>query len=185
MPSQDLAPWVSGPQIFSPQPEKTARPSLLRRSEADEMLHKSDIGFLPPLRRLSSFSIDDINPNSSKSDPVELKSDSETEATPDILVLGFQEVDLSTEALLYSTSTLREDAWCNSVLAGLGAVRGDYVKLASKQLVGMLVLLIVKTSIVPYIGEIKLTTAGSGIMGMMVGFAIFAHLLTSNNTATP
>ncbi|KAF7967503.1 hypothetical protein HWV62_34020 [Athelia sp. TMB] len=167
MPSQDLAPWILGPQIFSPQPEKNPRPSLLRRSEADEMLHECDAGFLPPLRRLSSFSIDDINPNSNKSNPMEQKLDPEKEATPDILVLGFQEVDLSTEALLYSTSTLREDAWCNGVLAGLGAVRGDYVKLASKQLVGMLVLLIVKMSIVPYIGEIKLTTAGSGIMGMM------------------
>ena len=39
---------------------------------------------------------------------------------PDMLVLGFQELDLSTEALLYSTGTAREDAWCMAAFAGLG-----------------------------------------------------------------
>jgi phosphatidylinositol-bisphosphatase len=39
---------------------------------------------------------------------------------PDMLVLGFQELDLSTEALLYSTSTVREDAWCVAIFAALG-----------------------------------------------------------------
>jgi len=47
---------------------------------------------------------------------------------PDILVLGFQELDLSTEALLYSTNTAREDAWCSAVFAGLGEKRSQYVK---------------------------------------------------------
>jgi phosphatidylinositol-bisphosphatase len=39
---------------------------------------------------------------------------------PDLLVLGFQELDLSTEALLYATSTVKEDAWVEAILAGLG-----------------------------------------------------------------
>jgi hypothetical protein len=39
---------------------------------------------------------------------------------PDILVVGFQELDLSTEALLYSANTTREDAWCLAVFAALG-----------------------------------------------------------------
>ena len=38
----------------------------------------------------------------------------------DMFVLGFQELDLSTEALIYSTNTLREDAWCRAVFAALG-----------------------------------------------------------------
>jgi hypothetical protein len=36
---------------------------------------------------------------------------------PGVLVLGFQELDLSTEALIYSMNTLREDAWCRAVFA--------------------------------------------------------------------
>ena len=39
---------------------------------------------------------------------------------PDMLVLGFQELDLSAEALLYSANTIREDAWCLAVFAALG-----------------------------------------------------------------
>ena len=44
----------------------------------------------------------------------------EDSSDPDMLVLGFQELDLSTEALLYSTKTVREEAWCVAIFAGLG-----------------------------------------------------------------
>lgn len=47
---------------------------------------------------------------------------------PDILVLGFQELDLSTEALLYTTSTLKEDEWLTAIFAGLGEKRVLYEK---------------------------------------------------------
>jgi phosphatidylinositol-bisphosphatase len=54
-------------------------------------------------------------------------TDEEPEAEPvdtdpysDMLVLGFQEPDLSTEALLYSTSSIREDAWSLAVFTALG-----------------------------------------------------------------
>ena len=50
---------------------------------------------------------------------------------PDLLVLGFQELDLSTEALLYSTKTVREDAWCTAVFAGLGEKAVLYEKVRS------------------------------------------------------
>lgn len=39
---------------------------------------------------------------------------------PDILVVGFQELDLSAGALLYSTEMIRENAWTSAVFAGLG-----------------------------------------------------------------
>ena len=47
---------------------------------------------------------------------------------PDLLVLGFQELDLSTGALLYSSETVREDAWCTAALAGLGEKAEKYQK---------------------------------------------------------
>lgn len=50
---------------------------------------------------------------------------------PDILVLGFQEVDLSTEALLYSTGSTREDAWYKAALAGLGEKAVLYEKVGA------------------------------------------------------
>lgn len=50
---------------------------------------------------------------------------------PDMLVLGFQELDLSAEALLYSTKTVREDAWTMAVFAGLGEKAVLYEKVGA------------------------------------------------------
>jgi len=50
---------------------------------------------------------------------------------PDMFVFGFQELDLSTEALLYSTSNAREDAWCNAIFAALGEKGIKYEKVTS------------------------------------------------------
>lgn len=44
------------------------------------------------------------------------------ESGPDILVFGMQEVDRSAEALLYSTSTLKEELWVQAINNGLGPV---------------------------------------------------------------
>ena len=42
------------------------------------------------------------------------------------------------------------------------------LKLVSKQLVGMLVVVLVKKSLKSYFGNVKTSTAGSGILGLMV-----------------
>ena len=47
---------------------------------------------------------------------------------PDVFALGFQELDLSTEALLYSSNTIREDAWTVAILAALGEKAVKYEK---------------------------------------------------------
>ncbi|KAH9848135.1 DNase I-like protein [Lenzites betulinus] len=86
---------------------------------------------------------------------------------PDVLVLGFQELDLSTEALLYSTKTVREDAWCMAIFAGLGEKAILYEKLVSKQLVGMLLVIITKKRHHSSFSEIRTSSAGAGIMGIM------------------
>ena len=50
---------------------------------------------------------------------------------PDLIVLGFQELDLSAGALLYSTETTREDAWFTAIMAGLGEKAELYEKVGS------------------------------------------------------
>lgn len=52
----------------------------------------------------------------------------EAHRDPDVLVLAFQELDLSTEALLYSTKTIREDAWTTAIFAALGERAETYEK---------------------------------------------------------
>ncbi|KAL6304662.1 DNase I-like protein [Sparassis latifolia] len=91
----------------------------------------------------------------------------EDSTDPDLIVLAFQELDLSTEALLYSTKTLREDAWCMAAFAGLGEKAVLYEKLTSRQLVGMLLVVIVKKRLKMCFGDIKTTSVGAGIMGVM------------------
>ena len=49
---------------------------------------------------------------------------------PDLLVLGFEELDLSAGALVVGSSTAREDAWTKAALAGLGDRGEDYVKVS-------------------------------------------------------
>lgn len=63
-----------------------------------------------------------------EADPIPLDPDPYTQNQPDVFVLGFQELDLSTEALVYSTGTAKEDAWCMAVFAALGEWGEHYVK---------------------------------------------------------
>lgn len=153
MPSQDLSPWL--------------RPTK-RNSEIS--------GWISPLKAISPL---DILPNpvdeqmttslgasSATLAHASLNNDAKV-SDPDLLVLGFQELDLSTEALLYATSTAREDAWVEAILAGLGERGILYEKLASKQLVGMLIVAIAKKSRLSCFSDIRFSTAGAGIMGIM------------------
>jgi phosphatidylinositol-bisphosphatase len=52
---------------------------------------------------------------------------------PDLLVVALQEVDQSTEALFYTTSPAREDAWIAAILAALGEKAQKYEKVISHQ----------------------------------------------------
>ncbi|KAJ7802539.1 DNase I-like protein [Mycena olivaceomarginata] len=154
LPSQDLSPWVGGNGN-----DNTSDP------------------FIPPLKEISPFSIGEVakNPFDTPAAPAPSrvvlgeKDSVDADADPglDLLVLGFQELDLSTEALIYSTSTLKEEAWCTAAFAALGARAELYEKLGSKQLVGMLIVVIVRRTLRPCFSEIKTSAAGTGIMGLM------------------
>ena len=58
---------------------------------------------------------------------ISLRADT-NDPDPDIFVLGFQELDLSAEALIYYASTAREDAWCHAIFAALGEKAIKYEK---------------------------------------------------------
>ncbi|KAF8152980.1 DNase I-like protein [Crassisporium funariophilum] len=164
MPSQDLSAWIQG-----------VKPIL----EVDDGSPS-----LPPMQSVSPLSLGEVLRNPFDRISRKAKSltsqhgkddfekspsrvDEDDPGDPDMLVLGFQELDLSTEALLYSTSTAREDAWCLAIFAALGEKAVKYEKLASKQLVGMLILIIVKKSLKNSFGEVKTSVAGAGILGVM------------------
>ncbi|KAJ3032744.1 Type II inositol 1,4,5-trisphosphate 5-phosphatase, partial [Rhizophlyctis rosea] len=78
-------------------------------------------------------------------------------------VLGFQELDLSTEAYIL-VDNAKEEEWSRGIEF---ALKGKYVKVASKQLVGMLIVLYVKREEVDFVSEISALYVGTGILGMM------------------
>ncbi|KAK7021890.1 hypothetical protein VNI00_017179 [Paramarasmius palmivorus] len=175
MPSQDLAAWVRGDN-----------------DTGQRGTYASDKPTLPPMKDISPLSMGEVvknpieqvvNDTSSVSASIETSNstlradtsdgpptfavDPEHSEDPDIFVFGFQELDLSTEALLYSTSTLREDAWCMAIFAALGEKRDLYEKLGSKQLVGMLIVILVKKSLKSCFSNVMTCATGVGIMGVM------------------
>ncbi|KAF8957550.1 Endonuclease/exonuclease/phosphatase [Flammula alnicola] len=166
MPSQDLSAWV----------QKNV--NTVKKTAVDDGSPS-----LPPTSKVSPISLGEVvvnpfdrilhKPKSAASteekekEEQSLRVDTSDPDDPDILVLGFQELDLSTEALIYSTGTVREDAWCLAVIASLGEKAVKYEKLVSKQLVGMLLVIFVKKALKDCFGEIKTSAAGAGILGVM------------------
>ncbi|KAJ3923508.1 DNase I-like protein [Lentinula edodes] len=193
MPTQDLAAWVRGGTTtariessngFLPA-VKAISPLSLGEVVKDPFDSQRDgegavssvLSYTNPHSSTSSISSSDPSetfvstiPESPEVPTIPIsKNSNPTGSEPDfdILVLGFEELDLSTEALLYSTSTAREDAWTVAVFAALGEKAEMYEKLASKQLVGMLVMVIVKKSLRSCFSNIMTTSVGAGILGLM------------------
>lgn len=79
---------------------------------------------------------------------------------------SFQELDLSASAFLLDSSS-REEDWTRMIDQGMKN-RKKYRKVASKQLVGMLILVYTKVDHSNFIKEIATDAAGTGLMGMMV-----------------
>ncbi|KAJ3814924.1 DNase I-like protein [Lentinula aff. lateritia] len=196
MPTQDLAAWVRGGTTtarlessngFLPAVKEISPLSLgevvkdpfdsQRDGEVAQTNHTASTPLSSNAPTTSSISSSDPSetfasaiPESPEVPTIPIsKNSNPTRSEPDfdILVLGFEELDLSTEALLYSTSTAREDAWTLAVFAALGEKAEMYEKLASKQLVGMLVMVIVKKSLRSCFSNIMTTSVGAGILGLM------------------
>ncbi|KAL6061671.1 phosphoinositide 5-phosphatase [Balamuthia mandrillaris] len=87
---------------------------------------------------------------------------------PDLVAIGFQELDLSAEALILGDKKKSQKAtpWELEIMNSISKM-GNYSLVASKQLVGILLLLYVKQEHVPFIKDLQIGSAAVGIMGMM------------------
>ncbi|EDV19934.1 uncharacterized protein TRIADDRAFT_32656, partial [Trichoplax adhaerens] len=82
----------------------------------------------------------------------------------DIIAIGFQELDLSAEALLQLKESSRAEEWVKIVDKHLPI---DMCKVRGIRLVGMLLLVYAKSNLREFITEIHADHVGTGIMGMM------------------
>jgi phosphatidylinositol-bisphosphatase len=80
----------------------------------------------------------------------------------DVYVFGFQEIDMTTEAYLY-VDTTKELAWIHMIEKALP----NYQLVASKQLVGMLLLVFIKKELFGFVSQVSTEYIGSGMLGMM------------------
>lgn len=84
---------------------------------------------------------------------------------PQVYAVGFQELDLSKEALLFTDSP-REEEWLRAVALGLhSGARYRLVKLV--RLVGMMLVLFVEESLSAHVQEVEAHWVGTGILGKM------------------
>ncbi|KAF5384263.1 hypothetical protein D9615_003430 [Tricholomella constricta] len=172
-PSQDLSGWIrssvpaSDVTVNISLPKETSSSSLGEITINPLGAHNAPINALSTGDNISGDSVPLSSPAPTDGQGVDELEYVDSDPDPDILALGFQELDLSTEALIYSTGTAREDAWCLAIFAALGEKGALYEKLSSKQLVGMLLVVIVKKALLPCFTSVDTTAAGAGIMGVM------------------
>lgn len=90
-----------------------------------------------------------------------------------LVVVGFQELDLSAEAFILNDSP-REAYYAQKVSTSLPG----YVKLLSKQLAGLLLLVYVHPTAQPFVSPILTDSVGCGVLGMGNKGAVLGNLFS-------
>ncbi|GAB1603022.1 inositol polyphosphate 5-phosphatase OCRL-1-like isoform X1 [Argonauta hians] len=100
---------------------------------------------------------------------------------PDIYAVGFQELDLSKEAFIFSES-LKEGEWLQMVSSCLHA-KAKYKKVKLIRLVGVMLIVFVTEQLSPYVKYIDADYVATGIMGLLGNKGGVAIRMTIHSTS--
>ncbi|KAK4295648.1 hypothetical protein Pmani_031812 [Petrolisthes manimaculis] len=100
---------------------------------------------------------------------------------PDVYAIGFQELDLNTEAFLFNNSP-KEQEWLNAVLNGIHP-KTKYRKVRLVRLVGMMLIVLVQEKHLAYVRNCAIDTVGTGIMNKMGNKGAVSVRLDLHNTS--
>ncbi|BGP20914.1 hypothetical protein JCM10213_003541 [Rhodosporidiobolus nylandii] len=140
------------------------------REREEEFLQREEIRVW-----CGTFNVNDKQPKNGASD---IQAWVATAAGAELLVFGFQELDLTAEALLRYTP-YREEVWRKAIEEALankaggdaesvaGKEWGRYEKLHSRQLVGVLLLVYARSDILPHISDVSSASLATGLMGLV------------------
>ncbi|KAJ1896931.1 hypothetical protein LPJ81_004636 [Coemansia sp. IMI 209127] len=88
------------------------------------------------------------------------------ERLPELVVLGFQELDVRAEAFVYNNS-VKDTEWTEAIERSMGDTRYSFCKIASKQLIGMFVMVYARLDVAELVSGVQAASVGCGIMGMV------------------
>lgn len=86
-------------------------------------------------------------------------------APPDIYAIGFQELDLSKEAFLFTDSP-KEEEWLQACVRSLHP-KATYIRVKLVRLIGMMLIVFVKSDLKELVSGVAAETVGTGLLGRM------------------
>ncbi|GAA6050694.1 hypothetical protein NBRC10513_004222 [Rhodotorula toruloides] len=129
------------------------------REREEEFVRKEEIRVW-----CGTFNVNDKQPKNGGAD-IEAWVDSSNGA--ELLVFGFQELDLSTEAMLRYTP-YRGEVWRKAIEEALARQEGvSYSRVHSRQLVGALIMVYVRSDVKHHVGDVTSASLATGLMGLM------------------
>ncbi|EST07064.1 Endonuclease/exonuclease/phosphatase [Kalmanozyma brasiliensis GHG001] len=131
---------------------------------------------------VGSFNVNSHLPADDIPTIIGLKKWIRAEEDPDLIIVGFQEVDNSSGAYLYH-SPAREEAWTRAIIHALGRRAERYRKIAAKQLVGLMILAFARAEVKAELEEVVTASVGVGLGGFVANKgAVAVRMKVGNRT---
>ncbi|KAJ3337736.1 Type II inositol 1,4,5-trisphosphate 5-phosphatase [Gonapodya sp. JEL0774] len=167
-PSEPVSAGISvNPFIEQYFPVPQIHHKLVKDVYTSHILRREEPRFLtlsePRILWVGTYNVGGVLPAEDLSPWLDVDSDADE---PAIYVIGLQEMDLSTEAYLFTDAGAREEAWCQRIEAALGKRKASYTKIASKQLVGLLIVVYAQKADSNSISDVSTSSVGVGFLRM-------------------